>query len=150
MKDRISLRIESNKATEELDRIPYFVGSINAFLDSPIIGVGYEALSRYTPGVVPSAHNALLTFLAAHGFLGFFPLIFFLTYIFYKLFRFSVLSMKRGDKKTAALGISLLSSLLALIVTNQLYDAMFSFDTSWVLMGLAAAYSVLPFGKMSF
>lgn len=143
MKDRVTLRVESYEATEELDRLPYFMGSVRAFGDSPLIGVGYETLGKYTPGVVPSAHNSFLTFLAAHGVLGFVPLILFFGYIFYLLFISSISAIRRDEKERALLHVSLLSSLFALVISNQLYDAMFSFDASWVLIGLSAACAAL-------
>lgn len=142
--ERVVLRM--GDISELWGRASYFLGGVSAFADSPVLGVGYVGLVEYVEGSIPSAHNAFLTVLGAHGLLGFLPLVFFFVHLILRLYRNAQQFRHQGDGLLAAIGAGLLSAIVGMITANQAYDAMFSFDASWVLLAVAAAYAALPSG----
>lgn len=125
----------------------FFKSSIAAFRDNPLLGVGFGTLTLYTGIDIPSAHNSFLTFLAEEGLIGFSLLIAFLIYVFRKIYKKQLYFQQVNSYMMSSIGIGLLSSFLALFISNQFYDAMFSFDSSWVLIAIFTSYAVLPVNR---
>lgn len=100
------------------------------------MGVGYGGLIRYVGGSISTTHSAYLTVLGEQGILAFLILL---------LLTISIcLRLVRRYKQIGVLAVGLVAAFISLITSNFGYDAMFSFDASWTLIGLAAAVASLP------
>jgi len=143
LKDRIFIRMESMNTL--FGRKVFLNAALRSFSKSPLIGVGFGGLFTYIGNIssVSSAHNAFLTFLAEQGLLGFIPLVAFYSYIICRIYITFIYFSHQGDIQMAQIGIGLLSCLIAFVVASQFYDAIFSFDASWVLMAIATSYAIL-------
>lgn len=142
MYDRFSIRMES--ASTLFDRETYYKAAIRLFMINPIIGGGMGQLIDYTSASISSAHSAFLTVLGEQGLLGFLPLAGFFIYVVVILYAKMMFFVRVGDVQEFTIGVGLLAATIAVILSNFFYDSMFSFDSSWVVLGIVAAYVTSP------
>ena len=142
MHDRFSIRMESTSTL--FGREQYYSAAAQAFALNPLIGGGLGRLIDYEPGSVSSAHSAFLTCFGEQGFLGFLTLVGFFIYVIMILYGRIILLARRQEIPKLAIGVGLLAATIAVILTNVFYDTMFSLDSSWVMIGIVAAYVSFP------
>ena len=143
--DALSLKISSRAS--QIDTLfgrESFVKIIPEALDkSYLLGVGYGGIIAYTGNRLSTVHSAFLTIFVEQGIMAFLLIILlFIAAIFY------LYKEGKNNISGSAIAIGLGSALLALVISNLAYDAMFSFDASWVLIALSLAKCVLPIDKI--
>lgn len=136
---KFSIRAEQANIIFGRDR--YFEVLPKVLENSYGMGVGYGGLSDFVNDSISTMHSAYLTVLGEQGIPSFLVLITFTLVVFMRL-------MKQA-KQTGALAIGLAAAFLSLVASNLGYDAMFSFDSSWVLIGLAAATASLQLRQVA-
>lgn len=108
-------------------RASYFSNAFSKFLQSPLIGVGFGGLAL-GDGYFSSAHNSLLTVLGQQGLVVF--ILYFIVLIVLPIRTF----FKRYDGAVKDRRIYI--PLVAILVLSLGYDTMFSFDTTYVMIGI--------------
>jgi len=133
---KLKLIMRSKQTVDMFGRKKYFEALPQVLEDSLGIGVGYGGLSKYVDDPISTMHSAYLTVLGEQGFLSFSLLLLLTVSICRRL-------VKRS-KQMGVIAIGLVAAFISLVMGNLGYDAMFSFDASWTLIGLAAATASLP------
>jgi len=142
---RVRLRWES--APDLFGRERFFIEAFEEFAKNPLVGGGAGVLVRLTSGRLSSAHNTFLTIMSEQGLLGLVPMITFFVLVAISLYRRNRIYLLHGDRAMAGLSAGLLAAMVAALGAAQFYDALYSYDASWVLMAIAAACAALPLRK---
>lgn len=139
--EMVSARVGGRMESADLfDRGEFFSVGMDAFLSNPLLGAGLGRIQ--SAAGISTAHNSFLTVLGEQGLLGFSGAFgAYLVVVWYSVQNVRRL-IREGDYELACLGAGLISALIALMTSSVMYDALFSFDSSWVILGMAAAYSV--------
>lgn len=148
MSQRVTMRWKS--APDLFGREKYLVAALKEFAKNPLVGGGAGALAYVTSGQLSSAHNTFLTIMSEQGLLGLVPMMIFFVLVAVSLYRKNRIYLLRGDRVMAGLSAGLLAAMVAALGAAQFYDALYSYDASWVLMAIAAACAALPLGKTEY
>lgn len=134
---RVGGRMES---ADLFDRGEFFSAGLEAFLSNPLLGAGLGRIQ--TSAGISTAHSSFLTVLGEQGVLGFGAA--FGAYVVVIVYSAQYVRrlVREGDHELACLGAGLVSALIALMTSSVMYDALFSFDSSWLILSMAAAFSV--------
>jgi len=142
---RVTMRWES--APDLFGREKFFIEAFEEFAKNPFVGGGAGVLAHLTSGRLSSAHNTFLTIMSEQGLLGLVPNITFFILVAISLYRKNRIYLWHGDRVMAGLSAGLLAATVSALGAAQFYDALYSYDASWVLMAIAAACAALPLGK---
>jgi O-antigen ligase len=109
----------------------YYLGLV-AFLDSPIMGVGFGSIKKVI-GLDTVIHNSFISILVQGGVLGLSVYV----YFYWRAIR-GAWSCLRADDRRAPLAIALLSCLSAVLVEQSLYNGV-AMGINYMLIGLSIA-----------
>lgn len=120
-------KTQPDSGSSMFGRAAYFSNAFDKFLASPVFGVGFGGLAL-GDGYFSSAHNSLLTVLGQQGILVFFLYVLLLIVLPIKAFSQSYNHVMMDRR--------IYVPLIAIIVLSMGYDTMFSFDTTYVMIGV--------------
>ncbi len=126
--------VRSTQTDSMFGRDTFFNALYDSLVSSNGLGVGYGGITEFTGSEISTIHNALLTVLAEQGIISFIVLI---TIFLVTIAKLIVRGVSKKDNSFNNSCIALGAALSALIVGNLVYDGMFSFDASWVLIALS-------------
>ena len=112
-------------------RKKYFLSAYQAVIESAGMGVGFGGIGQHDSRAPQSGHNAPLNILAEQGIVPFTIFLLWVLWILRGLFKASI-HTKEG------IAVGLFSAYSAVLISNMAYDAMFSYDSMWIFLGISA------------
>jgi O-antigen ligase len=138
--EMLRVRVDGRMGSVDVfDRREFLETGFHAFVEHPVLGIGLGGLD--TRVGISTAHSAFLTVLGEQGLAGFASAAGLYVFVIYSASKAARRFLKDADHEMACTGAGLVGALVGLCVSNLMYDALFSFDSSWILIGMGAGYA---------
>lgn len=112
-------------------RMDYIKNALNAFLDHPLLGVGFGGLNLQ--GSFSSAHNSLLSVLGQQG------IIVFSLHLYLLLLKPAAFHKAKHSTAQLAIYQNVLVPMVGILTISLAYDTLYSLDTCYVVIMLVLA-----------